>query len=68
MKVKVIIEEVISQTFEVDIDDMDNAYDQVRSKYLNNELVIDNPGLTAANIMIFDENGNETDWSDLHIP
>ena len=67
MKTKVIIEEVISQTFEVEVSSLDNAYDEVRKMYRDGKLVVDNPTLTQANVMIPDENGEETDWSDLHV-
>lgn len=67
MKVKVIIEEVISQTFEVEVDDMNSAYDQVRELYKNGNLVVEEPTLTEANVMICDSDGEETDWCNLHI-
>ena len=67
MKTKVIIEEVISQEFEVEVRSLDNAYDEVRKMYRDGKLVVDDPKLTQANAMIPDENGEETDWSDLHV-
>lgn len=67
MKTKVIIEEVISQKFEVEVSSLDNAYDEVRQMYRDGKLIVDNPTLTQANVMIPDENGEETDWSDLHV-
>ena len=67
MKKKVIIEEVISQTFEIELNDEESEYDQVRKLYVDGKLVVEDPSLTQANIMIFDENGEETDWSDLHV-
>ena len=67
MKVKVIIQEIISQEFEVEIDDMVKSYDRVLEEYKNGNLVVDNPSINAANVMICDENGNETEWLDLHV-
>ena len=67
MKVKVIIEEVISQTFEVEVSDEHNAYKEIREKYKNGELTVEDATLTQANVMILDENGEETDWNDLHV-
>ena len=67
MKTKVIVEEVISQEFEVEVSSLDNTYDEVRKMYRDGKLVVDNPTLTQANVMIPDENGEETDWSDLHV-
>ena len=67
MKRKVIIEEVISQTFEVELNEEESEYEQVRTMYKNGNLILEDPSLTQANVMICDENGEETDWSDLHI-
>ena len=67
MKAKVAIEEIITQTFEVEVSSLDNAYDEVRKMYRDGKLVVDNPTLIQANVMIPDENGEETDWSDLHV-
>ena len=67
MKVKLTIEEVITQTFEVEVKETDDIYDQVREQYKNGTLVVNNPTLTSASVMIHDENGEETDWNDLHV-
>lgn len=67
MKRKVIIEEVISQTFEVELNEEESEYEQVRTMYKNGNLILEDSSLTQANVMICDENGEETDWSDLHV-
>lgn len=67
MKTKVIIEEVISQEFEIEVSSLNNAYDEVRQMYRDGKLVVDDPKLTQANVMIPDEDGNETEFSDLHV-
>lgn len=67
MKVKCVIEEVISQEFEVDVSDINNAYDEIRNMYKDRRIVVDNPSLTQANVMIYDEDGVEPDWNDLHV-
>ena len=67
MKAKVAIEEIITQTFEVEVSDLDNAYDEVRKMYRDGKLVVDNPTLIEANVMFYDENGEETDWNNLHV-
>ena len=67
MKVKVIIEEVICQEFEVEVSNLDNAYDEIREKYKSGKLVVVDPCLTEANVNICDENGEVTDWLDLHV-
>lgn len=69
MKIKIQIEEVISQEFEVEVSSLNNAYNEIRTKYKNKEIILDNPTLTQANVMIQDENGTfeYSDWNDLHI-
>ena len=67
MKVKVTIEEVISQTFEIEVDEKEDVYEKIRSMYKNGDLVVENPSLIEANVMIYDENGDETDWNNLHV-
>lgn len=67
MKKKIIIEEVISQQFEVEVTDEHNAYREIRQMYLDGKLVVENPSLTQANVMVLDEDGEETDWCDLHV-
>ena len=69
MKIKVIIEEIISQEFEVEVSDLNNVYDEIRTKYKNEEIILGNPTLTQANVMIQDEDGtfDHSDWNDLHV-
>lgn len=67
MKVTVCIEEIISQMFEVEVPDGVRPYDEVRKQYIEGKLVLENPALTQANVMILDKNGEETDWDDLHV-
>lgn len=67
MKVKATIEEVISQTFEVDVSSIETAYDEIRDMYRKGKLVVENATLTEANVMITDENGKESDWNNLHV-
>lgn len=67
MKVKVAIEEIITQTFEVEVSDLEKAYDEVRQMYKDGKLVVEDPTLIEASVMIYDENGEETDWNNLHV-
>lgn len=67
MKVKVAIEEVISQTFEVEVSSYENAYKEIRAKYKAGKIVVEDPTLIEANCMIFDEDGVETDWRNMHV-
>ena len=67
MKRKVTIEEIISQEFIVDIPEGVDEYKFVREKYKDGTLVVENPALIQASVMINDENGEETDWNDLHV-
>ena len=67
MKLKVIIEEVISQEFEVEVSSYVNAYKEVREMYCSGKLVVEDPKLTQVNVNIHDENDIEGDWVDLHV-
>lgn len=67
MKIKVIIEETISQEFEVEVSSLDNAYDEIRGMYRAGKLFVDNPTLIQANLGICDESGQVGDWNDLHV-
>ena len=67
MKVKIAIEEIFTQTFEVEVSDLNKAYDEVRQMYKDGKLVVEDPTLIEANAMIYDENGEETDWNNLHV-
>lgn len=64
-KKQIIIEEVISQTFEVE---KDATYEDIRQMYRDEKLVLDNPSVTQVNLMELDEESKETDWVDLHYP
>lgn len=66
-KREIIIEEIVSQKFEINVNENLSIYDQVRNMYKTSKLIVDNPTLTEANVMICDENGNETDWVNLHV-
>ena len=69
MKVKVTIEEVISQTFEVEVTSEETAYEEIRQMYKNEELVLDNAALTQANVLMGSNTDpdNDGDWVDLHV-
>lgn len=68
MKRKIIIEEIITQEFELEVnDDLNKAFDEIREKYKNGTLVVEDPRLVQANVNICDENGEGTDWLDLHV-
>ena len=62
MKVKVIIEEVISQTFEVEVSDMDNAYKEIKERYHDGILELNNATLLESNISFLDEDGQAGDF------
>lgn len=67
MKVKVTIEEVISQVFEVEVTDMEHAYDQVRDMYKSGRLTLEDPSLTCASVAIHEYDEDVSDWLDLHV-
>lgn len=51
MKKEIIIEEVISQRFEIECENEDDIIDIVRDKYRNGELVLDNPTVTSVEML-----------------
>ena len=65
MKVKVIIEEIISQTFEVEVSDMSNAYEEIKEKYRKEELVLNDATMIGANIAFLDENEEASEFVEL---
>ena len=67
MKVKITIEEVINQTFEVEVSDMEHAYEEVRKMYRAEKLVLDDPTLTFACVAIHEQDECISDWLDLHV-
>lgn len=67
MKIKVTIEEVISQVFEVEVTDIEHAYDEVRQMYVDGKLVLEEPSLTCANVAIHEHDEDVSDWLDLHV-
>lgn len=60
MKAKVTIEETISQEFEVEVTSLDNAYEEIRGKYYNGDLIVDNNNVTCRKMEI----NNDCDWTE----
>ena len=65
MKRKIIIEETITQEFEVEITNPDEGFEEIREMYKNGTLIINNPTLIDAQLTILDENGQVSDWNTL---
>lgn len=66
-KIKVTIEEVISQVFEVEVTDMEHAYEEIRQMYRDEKLVVDDPTLIGASVAIHEHVEDGSDWLDLHV-
>ena len=66
MKVIATIEETIVQSFEVDVSSIENAYDEIRTKYKNCELILENPTLYDAKVAI-DTDEEDGDWVSLDV-
>ena len=64
-KIKITIEETISQEFEVEVKDVNNPYEEIRQMYIDEKLVLDNATLTSANIGLPDKDGN-TNWVSIY--
>ena len=61
-KIKVTIEEHISQTFEIEVDTIEEAMQTAESKYYNGEYTLDNSCVTAKLMSADDGNGDCTEW------
>ena len=62
-KFYVTIEEVISQEFEVEANNEEEAEEIMTRKYRDNMIKLDNPCVIETNVMVSDENRNECgDW------
>ena len=67
-KVKVAINEVITQTFEVEIDEKKDEYEQIRNMYKTSKLVVDEPVLIEASYAVVSDDdlmGTNAKWSNL---
>ena len=63
-KIKVTIEEHISQTFEVEADNIEEAMEIAEDKYNDGEFVLE-PGAVNARFMMADDGDGEcTDWTE----
>lgn len=63
---KVIIEETISQEFEIDVENVDDIDKEILKKYKNGEFTVDNPTLTGVSYQIIDDENDEcTNWIEL---
>ena len=63
MKIKVIIEERISQEFEVEAENIEEAMEIAEEKYYDGEFVIDNGNVTCREMMA-DDGEEQTDWTE----
>ena len=61
-KIKVTIEEHISQTFEIEADTVEEAMQIAEDKYYNREFVLENSCVTAKLMSAADGNGDCTEW------
>ena len=62
-KIKVIIEECISQEFVVEAENIDEAMEIAEEKYHSGEFVIDN-GDVSSRSMMADDGKKQTGWND----
>lgn len=66
-KVTFTLEEIISQKMTILIPKDADVYEYIRQQYKDEEIIVTDPTLTQANVMIEDEDGVEGDWVDLHV-
>lgn len=66
-KFKVTIEEVASQEFVIEADDLEEAEEKARKMYKTGKLVLENAELTSANLMASTMDGSiSTSWSEIY--
>ena len=65
MKVKITIEEVISQEFEVEVSSIENAYEEIRKMYREDKIEVTDACLQSASVSI-KEDGEYGEFMDLH--
>ena len=63
-KIKVIIEEHISQEFIVEASDIDEAMDIAEQMYYDGEFVVDAFNAPTAKLMYADDGENQTEWTE----
>lgn len=62
----VLIEETVSQEFEIEADTLDEAKEITRKKYLGGEFVLEPGDMEAAQMKVFDEKYNcLNDWEEI---
>lgn len=61
-KYSIIIEETISENFEIEAEDIDEALKVAKQKYKNGEIVLNPGNLIFKQISASDEKGNSVDW------
>ena len=64
MKIKVIIEEHISQEFEVEAENIEDALEKAEQMYYNEELVVDSFNAPTCKLMMADDGEEQTDWTE----
>lgn len=57
MKYKILIEETISQMFDIEADCLSDARSSIRKDYLEGRLVLESGNLEEADFMIYDADG-----------
>ncbi len=62
MKYKIIIEEVVADTFEVEANSADEAIEIAEEKYHKCEIVLEPGEVQAKRMYACDENRNMTEW------
>lgn len=62
MKIKVTIEEHISQEFEIEAEDIGDALEKAEQMYYNEELVVDSFNAPTCKLMMADDGEMTTEW------
>ena len=62
-KIKITITEVISQDFEVEVQDVEHASEEIIEMYKNGDIVLENPEVQQVDLGIYDEELENTVWT-----
>ena len=63
-KIKVIIEEHISQEFEIEAENIEEAMEKAEEMYYNEELVVDSFNAPTCKLMMADDGEEQTEWTE----
>jgi hypothetical protein len=64
MQFKITIEEMVSQSFNVEAETMEEAMETAEAKYKSGEFVLEPGNLVTKQMMAENDNGDSTEWTE----